>query len=1409
MTAAEQLVDMRFLRTLVPLGELDNAQMQHLMGHYTVELVESGTKLFSIGENDVYTYYVLSGQVKLHFRSGSEREVKAQTTQARYMLVPERPRTATATAITTCSILKIEKEVLDELVRWGDRKGIKLDTLEDEAKQSDWMSQYLRSKVFLKLRAQNIQALMMKLEEIPVRAGQVIIRQGDDDGSYYIIKKGHCQVTRHDEIKDEEIELAVLTVGTGFGEEAIITHSRRGATVTMLDDGALMRISREDFRQLLVAPLIDDIDYKHAVALGNQVFLDVRSYDEYLKDGLQNAEHIALMQIRPSLDYFSNDKIYVTYSNNGYAASAAAFLLCQQGVNAIVLRGGTNAIPSHVARGNLPDDDIPVVDNVISLNTSPPLKTTADSRHSEEDYLPDDEFDEEAVMADPKLQSLLLPEKNKAANLNAEEVMQNPEVVALFNGARDRAATQRDIAAEADMASRAAQAEVMRLRREAEAAKRELEKARRTAEMEAKQSAEIARQMASQEAARLRELELGAKQAEMEEAVRQAEEEASRAREAEAERQAAIEEIENLKSQMKIAVENAKEEAQQSAEIIKQFVTKEATKQKKAAEEAARREAERARKAEDAQAKAQMEIERLQSVAESARRELQEHARQAAENARAAAAREAKRVSEEARVREEAARALAEAEMDRMRDELAKSRAEAEAARVHAELQIEQVRAKAMQESQQEQDKARKAVEAAHMRSEQALEAKQVEIDRAISAAEDSAYRATEAERARDQALSEIDLLRKDATKTQEELQKQLSEDIARSEIEHEVAKARAIELANKQSEIEEIAKLADEQSNRAKIAENAQAIAQAEIQRLNAEVQRLREQVVPEDATVNEAEKAAWQRQHQADIAQKESEIQVAMRQASQEAERAKVSDQAFRQAEDEIKRLKAEIDVATRQAQAQLEADAQRAAQQQEEMERKAQVLAQKQAEIALAVERAEQEKRRAEEAEKARREAEAALEKLKETAAANRKVMQELKRIRADAKDKEVAIRAADKRAAREAARAEKADRARKAAENEIKRLKQLAIAQHRKAEQAIKESMKTPKSDHKKRQQQAVNPPKQDTGNAWISDQVLWETTLGMREDAGAEKIIQPKVSDEPLDEYKEILLTDIPLVPNKGAANHIARAKKQVKTAAPDPYDPFLDEPIVYRSSVERSAFQARDINRNVTPQADAIAFVRRRRSAMNKIFAAVAVLVIVGAGVAWYMFAPKSVKSIVANSTKSTSQPSSSSSSSSTASKPRETLSIEERIMKKRKRAEDALKRERNRPAPVASNNESFSSRNSRNEVDFVAPEPRTSQPSPAVQEVRPSGPTAQDFNSVPIEVSEPQRENSRSFSTPKQTRPVVTLRPQVRSSDSADNGATSHSSSAPVEELAPSPANDGAIPALVAPAQDPVDFSR
>lgn len=1201
MTAAKQLIDMQFLRTLVPLGDLNQGQLQRLMGSYTVELVESGKEIFTVGEQDPYTFYLLSGQIQLRFRSGSEREVKAQTTQARYALVPECPRTATATTLTTCTVLKVERTVLEELLQWDDRRGFEVNELES-GKQSDWMTRYLQSKVFLKLRAQNIQALMMRLEEIPVRAGQVIIRQGDDDGYYYIIKKGHCQVTRRNAPQDEEKEMAVLTVGTGFGEEAIITHSRRGATVTMLDNGYLMRLSRSDFRRLLVDPLIEDISFQQAIKLDNVVFLDVRAYDEYLRDGIQDADHIALIQIRPNMAKFELDKIYICYSDNVYSASAAAFLLCQQGINSVVLRGGMNGIPATTARGNRPDDDIPIVANVVTLNY--PKQTPR------EEELPDDDYDMDEVLQDPRVQALFVEKTaadpaavaavlTPASQYNTDKVMEDPRVQALFDEARHRVLAQSDIVAEADAAKRVAEEEVSRLRREAERAKQELLKARNIADLATKQSTQQARLQASREAAHLRELELGAKQAEMEEAVRQAEEEAQRAQDAELGRLQAEQEIENLKQQMSIAVANAKQEAQQSAEIIKQFIAEEARKQKDAATALARREAKRAEDAIEAQRQAQAEIEYLKAQAQTTRMELEQQAKQTADEVRRVSAREVERVAEQHRQREMQSRQAAEAELDQMRDELAKSRAEAEAARVHGELQLEQLRVNAKQESQRQQVEALQAAEKAReqgihetkLQNAQVLKAKQAEIDCAIREAEYGAQRALAAERARDDAIAQINHLRSEANDTQNELQSQLSDDIARSEIEHEVARARAIELANKQAEIEEITRHAEEESARARMAESARSVAEREVGKLKEEMERMR-QAVPH-AGADLADNAAWKRQHEADIARKESEILATIRHAQQEAERARSSESAFDQAKEEIKRLRAEMEVATLQAKAQLEEDIQRASAQQAELERKAHVLAQKQAEIASAVERAELEKLRAEEADRARKEAEYALTTLKKSALDSEKVKQELSRIQADAREKDHAMHAADKRAAREAARAEQADRARKAAELEIKRLKQLAIAQHRKAEQAIKASMKTPTSNGSGQPRKPTADKK--TNPQWISDQVLWETTLGMRSDDEVSNMLTP---DDAFDEMKETLLTDIPLVPRRR-----------------NEPDPVMDEPIIYQSSVERSAFRARDLTPGVSPQSDARAYLRRRPGMVKSLLGIVILSLAIGGGV--------------------------------------------------------------------------------------------------------------------------------------------------------------------------------------------------
>lgn len=549
MGAAQKRLNKKFLNTIVPFKHMNAAGINRLAGNYIIENYNVGNTLFKQGDHGSQTYFLLSGKLTLRFVNGVEKLLDTRSNHARGPLVPEQPRQATAIAASPVEILKIDSELLDDLVYHHTARDYKVTELEVED-ANDWMVKFLQSKVFLKLPAKNIQALMMRLEELPVSASQIIIRQGDDDGFYYIVKDGRCKVTRHHTPHGREMELAILTAGSGFGEEAIISNNRRGATVTMLTDGCLMRLSRSDFTSLLVEPLLVDSEYADVFDKEDYVFLDVRPYDDYIQDGIANSLNISLTAMRSKLHTLDHKKIYVICSNTGSRAAAAAFLLSQQGLTTMVLSHGLAAIPAEVKRGNsitLDADRIPLVDNVVSfvpLGSKDPGRTNANPRR-------------------------------KTAIADAAQAVADPQLQALFSRAKQRLQQEAARVLEADDARKLAEYEAERHKVEAELAHIQAEQAHIQAEQAKRQmlaatqqSVERARLEAAREAAKLREIELGCKQAEMAEVIRQTEKkaakklqkEAKRAEIAERARNKAELEIQRLKTaaeQQRLQVEKA------------------------------------------------------------------------------------------------------------------------------------------------------------------------------------------------------------------------------------------------------------------------------------------------------------------------------------------------------------------------------------------------------------------------------------------------------------------------------------------------------------------------------------------------------------------------------------------------------------------------------------------------------------------------------------------------------------------------------------------------------------------------------------------------------------------------------------------------------------------------------------
>jgi rhodanese-related sulfurtransferase len=152
-------------------------------------------------------------------------------------------------------------------------------------------------------------------------------------------------VTRETPLNKDGIRLAELKMGDTFGEEALISEAKRNATVTMLSDGYLMRLGKEDFRKLLNEPFLEWVDYEQAkqIAASGGQWLDVRLPSEFEHYHAPNAINIPLYSLRLKIKSLSRTTHYIVCCDTGRRSSACAYILSERGFHASVLRGGLSA----------------------------------------------------------------------------------------------------------------------------------------------------------------------------------------------------------------------------------------------------------------------------------------------------------------------------------------------------------------------------------------------------------------------------------------------------------------------------------------------------------------------------------------------------------------------------------------------------------------------------------------------------------------------------------------------------------------------------------------------------------------------------------------------------------------------------------------------------------------------------------------------------------------------------------------------------------------------------------------------------------------------------------------------------------------------------------------------------------
>jgi len=342
-------VDASLMRRFSPLDGMKKDNLVALAHKVAVKQLPANRYLFREGDKDKRTFWLISGLLELLEGERTVAMLRGGSAEAHHPIAAPLPRRFSARAVDPIQYLAVDSELLDMMITWDQTGTYEVAELQAHnagaGTGGDWMTLLLQTQAFHRIPPGNIQAIFTRMQRVSFRAGEIVIQQGAEGDYFYAIVSGQCLVARETPLNRGGLKLAELGVGDTFGEEALISEARRNATVTMLTDGVLMRLNKDNFRELLNEPLVQWVPYRDAcaiIAAGGR-WLDVRLPSEHQNLAIGNSINIPLYFIRLKLSTLDRGTRYVVYCDTGRRSSAAAFILVERGFNAQVLRGGLDS----------------------------------------------------------------------------------------------------------------------------------------------------------------------------------------------------------------------------------------------------------------------------------------------------------------------------------------------------------------------------------------------------------------------------------------------------------------------------------------------------------------------------------------------------------------------------------------------------------------------------------------------------------------------------------------------------------------------------------------------------------------------------------------------------------------------------------------------------------------------------------------------------------------------------------------------------------------------------------------------------------------------------------------------------------------------------------------------------------
>ena len=256
--------DQELIKALSPFNEMSDADFSEILKEAKLTKVSQGKLIFKRADEDTKMYWLVAGSIDLLDEKFDAKNRKAGEDVTKNPIDNNTPHRLTAVSTEESKILTIERSALGV----GGGADAEVGSIDDEEEGIDWMSTLLSSPLFEFIPPANIQTLFTKFEETQYKKDDVVITQGEQGDFFYVIQSGRAKVERSS--GEKTVVLAELKPGDNFGQDALVSDVPRNATVTMLSNGMLMRLSAEDFESLLMRPVIETVTMEEAQEMVSQ-----------------------------------------------------------------------------------------------------------------------------------------------------------------------------------------------------------------------------------------------------------------------------------------------------------------------------------------------------------------------------------------------------------------------------------------------------------------------------------------------------------------------------------------------------------------------------------------------------------------------------------------------------------------------------------------------------------------------------------------------------------------------------------------------------------------------------------------------------------------------------------------------------------------------------------------------------------------------------------------------------------------------------------------------------------------------------------------------------------------------------------------------------------------------------------